>query len=65
MFEELHRKQSQWTVLDTKLGVSGLQLLKSLGSGKNPHKYIKYTPKDLDRMLGEFFEGKKMCETKR
>jgi len=34
-------------------------------SGKNPQKYIKYTAEDLDRMLGEFFEGKNMSETKR
>jgi len=34
-------------------------------SGKNPQKYIKYSAEDLDRMLGEFFEGKNMSETKR
>ena len=27
-------------------------------SGKNPGKYIRYTPEDLDRMLGEFFDGR-------
>lgn len=27
-------------------------------NGKNSHKYIRYTAEDLDRMLGEFFEGK-------
>ncbi|KAK4345826.1 hypothetical protein RND71_036002 [Anisodus tanguticus] len=26
--------------------------------GKNPQKYIRYTPEDLERMLAEFFEGK-------
>lgn len=34
-------------------------------SGKTPQKYIKYTAEDLDRMLGEFFEGKNMNENKR
>ncbi|XP_020222710.1 exocyst complex component EXO70A1 [Cajanus cajan] len=81
MFEELHQKQSQWTVPDTelreslRLAVAEVLLpayrsfVKRFGplveSGKNPQKYIKYTPEDLDRMLGEFFEGKNMSETKR
>ncbi|GAU16954.1 hypothetical protein TSUD_37120 [Trifolium subterraneum] len=81
MFEELHQKQSQWTVPDSELRES-LRLavaevlmpayrsfVKRFGplveSGKNPQKYIKYTAEDLDRMLGEFFEGKNMNETKR
>lgn len=33
--------------------------------GKNPTKYIRYTPEDLERMLAEFFEGKTWNETKR
>lgn len=33
--------------------------------GKNPHKYIRYSPEDLDRMLNEFFEGKTWNEQKR
>ncbi|KAK7356541.1 hypothetical protein VNO80_15814 [Phaseolus coccineus] len=81
MFEELHQKQSQWTVPDTelreslRLAVAEVLLpayrsfVKRFGplveSGKNPQKYIKYTAEDLDRMLGEFFEGKSMSETKR
>ncbi|KAL2324981.1 hypothetical protein Fmac_024039 [Flemingia macrophylla] len=81
MFEELHQKQSQWTVPDTelreslRLAVAEVLLpayrsfVKRFGplveSGKNPQKYIKYTPEDLDRMLGEFFEGKNMSESKR
>ncbi|XP_027364263.1 exocyst complex component EXO70A1-like isoform X2 [Abrus precatorius] len=81
MFEELHQKQSQWTVPDTelreslRLAVAEVLLpayrsfVKRFGplveSGKNPQKYIKYTAEDLDRMLGEFFEGKNMSETKR
>ncbi|KAK7391541.1 hypothetical protein VNO78_19957 [Psophocarpus tetragonolobus] len=81
MFEELHQKQSQWTVPDTelreslRLAVAEVLLpayrsfVKRFGplveSGKNPQKYIKYTAEDLDRMLGEFFEGKNMSESKR
>ncbi|KAL1294951.1 hypothetical protein HN51_055796 [Arachis hypogaea] len=81
MFEELHQKQSQWTVPDTelreslRLAVAEVLLpayrsfVKRFGplveSGKTPQKYIKYTAEDLDRMLGEFFEGKNMNETKR
>ncbi|RDX91492.1 Exocyst complex component EXO70A1 [Mucuna pruriens] len=81
MFEELHQKQSQWAVPDTelreslRLAVAEVLLpayrsfVKRFGplveSGKNPQKYIKYTPEDLDRMLGEFFEGKNISETRR
>ncbi|KAK7860455.1 exocyst complex component exo70a1 [Quercus suber] len=36
-----------------------------VGSGKNPQKYIKYGAEDLERMLGEFFEGKNLNEPKR
>ncbi|GJZ59915.1 exocyst complex component EXO70A1-like protein [Tanacetum coccineum] len=73
-FEELHQRQSQWTVPDSelreslRLAVAEVLLpayrsfIKRFGalveSGKNPHKYIRYTAEDLDRMLGEFFEGK-------
>ncbi|KAI3706056.1 hypothetical protein L1987_76309 [Smallanthus sonchifolius] len=73
-FEELHQRQSQWTVPDTelreslRLAVAEVLLpayrsfIKRFGvlveNGKNPHKYIRYTTEDLDRMLGEFFEGK-------
>ena len=34
-------------------------------SGKNPQKYIKYGAEDLERMLGEFFEGKNLNASKR
>lgn len=34
-------------------------------SGKNPQKYIRYTAEDLERMLGEFFEGKTLNEARR
>ncbi|KAL0008146.1 hypothetical protein SO802_009648 [Lithocarpus litseifolius] len=36
-----------------------------VGSGKNPQKYIKYGAEDLERMLGDFFEGKNLDEPKR
>ncbi|KAK6929041.1 Exocyst complex subunit Exo70, C-terminal [Dillenia turbinata] len=81
LFEELHQRQSQWTVSDTelreslRLAVAELLLpayrsfIKRFGalveSGKNPQKYIRYTPEDLDRMLGEFFEGKTLNEPRR
>ncbi|KAK6244440.1 hypothetical protein QUC31_010849 [Theobroma cacao] len=34
-------------------------------NGKNPGKYIRYRPEDLERMLSEFFEGKTWNEQKR
>jgi len=34
-------------------------------SGKNPQKYIRFSPEDLERMLNEFFEGKTWSEPKR
>ncbi|KAL1196618.1 Exocyst complex component EXO70A1 [Cardamine amara subsp. amara] len=80
-FDELHQRQSQWTVPDTelreslRLSVAEVLLpayrsfLKRFGplveSGKNPQKYIKYTAEDLERLLGELFEGKSMNEPRR
>ncbi|KAJ4823745.1 hypothetical protein Tsubulata_005567 [Turnera subulata] len=80
-FEELHQRQSQWTVPDSelreslRLAVAEVLLpayrsfLKRFGpmieNGKNPTKYIRYTPEDLDHMLNEFFEGKTWNEQKR
>eukprot|EP00850_Spirogloea_muscicola_P022306 SM000287S10628 [mRNA] locus=s287:5699:8311:- [translate_table: standard] len=80
-FEELHRAQCQWTIPDTelreavRLAVAEVLLpayrsfLKRyssyLESGKNPGKYIKYTPEDLERLLSELFEGKMRIEQKR
>ncbi|KAG0492077.1 hypothetical protein HPP92_005475 [Vanilla planifolia] len=80
-FEDLHQRQSQWTVPDLelreslRLAVAEVLLpayrsfVKRFGplieSGKNPQKYIRYTPEDLERMLGEFFEGKTWNEQKR
>ncbi|XP_010554527.1 PREDICTED: exocyst complex component EXO70A1 isoform X2 [Tarenaya hassleriana] len=80
-FEELHQRQSQWTVPDTELRES-LRLAvaevllpayrsfaKRFGplveSGKTSQKYIRYTAEDLERLLGEFFEGKTVTEPKR
>ncbi|KAA8516804.1 hypothetical protein F0562_017086 [Nyssa sinensis] len=73
-FEELHQRQSQWTVPDSelreslRLAVAEILLpayrsfVKRFGplvqNGKNPQKYIKFSAGDLERMLAEFFEGK-------
>ncbi|KAI4348891.1 hypothetical protein L6164_009557 [Bauhinia variegata] len=80
-FEELHQRQSQWTVPDSelreslRLAVAEVLLpayrsfIKRFGpmieNGKNPTKYIRYTPEDLERMLGEFFESKTWNEQRR
>ncbi|GAV57320.1 Exo70 domain-containing protein [Cephalotus follicularis] len=80
-FEELHQRQSQWTVPDSelreslRLAVAEVLLpayrsfLRRFGpmieNGKNPQKYIRYTPEELERMLSEFFEGKTWNEPKR
>ncbi|CAN8257246.1 unnamed protein product [Cochlearia groenlandica] len=80
-FDELHQKQSQWTVPDTelreslRLAVAEVLLpayrsfLKRFGplveNGKNPQKYIKYTAEDVERLLGELFEGKPIHEPRR
>ncbi|KAG6690446.1 hypothetical protein I3842_10G016800 [Carya illinoinensis] len=80
-FEELHQRQSQWTVPDSelreslRLAVAEVLLpafrsfLRRYGpmieNGKNPQKYIRFTPEDLERMLGEFFESKTWNEQKR
>ncbi|KAM3338795.1 exocyst complex component EXO70A1 [Capsicum galapagoense] len=80
-FEELHQRQTQWAVPDTelreslRLAVAEVLLpayrsfIKRFGplvdSGKNAQKYIRYSAEDLDRMLGEFFEGKTLNEPKR
>ncbi|XP_010246859.1 PREDICTED: exocyst complex component EXO70A1-like isoform X2 [Nelumbo nucifera] len=80
-FEELHQRQSQWTVPDSelreslRLAVAEVLLpayrsfLKRFGpmieNGKNPQKYIRFSAEDLDRMLSEFFEGKILNEQRR
>ncbi|KAL2534534.1 exocyst subunit exo70 family protein A2 [Abeliophyllum distichum] len=80
-FEELHQRQSQWTVPDTelreslRLAVAEVLLpayrsfIKRYGpliqGGKNPQKYIRYGPEDLERMLAEFFEGKTSIDPRR
>ncbi|XP_019186366.1 PREDICTED: exocyst complex component EXO70A1-like [Ipomoea nil] len=81
LFEELHQRQSQWTVPDSelreslRLAVAEVLLpayrsfIKRYGpmieNGKNPSKYIRFTPEDLERMLSEFFEGKTWNEQRR
>ncbi|KAG8093632.1 hypothetical protein GUJ93_ZPchr0012g20853 [Zizania palustris] len=80
-FEELHAKQSQWSVPDQelreslRLAVAEVLLpayrsfVKRFGSlvehGKNPHKYIRYSPENVDQLLSEFFEGQQFGEQKR
>ncbi|KAL9673242.1 hypothetical protein QQ045_029496 [Rhodiola kirilowii] len=80
-FEDLHQRQSQWTVPDSelreslRLAVAEVLLpayrsfIRRFGplieNGKNPQKYIRYSPEDLERMLNEFFEGKTWVEPKR
>ncbi|GFZ05993.1 exocyst subunit exo70 family protein A1 [Actinidia rufa] len=80
-FEELHQRQSQWTVPDSelreslRLAVAEVLLpayryfIKRYGalveSGKTPQKYIRYSAEDLDHMLGDFFEGKAINEPRR
>ncbi|XVF07553.1 hypothetical protein REPUB_Repub06bG0149000 [Reevesia pubescens] len=80
-FEDLHIRQSQWNVPDSelreslRLAVAEVLLpayrsfSKRFGpmieNGKNPGKYIRYRPEDLERMLSEFFEGKTWNEQKR
>ncbi|KAK4493293.1 hypothetical protein RD792_017827 [Penstemon davidsonii] len=80
-FEEIHQRQSQWTVPDSelreslRLAVAEVLLpayrsfLRRFGplieGGKNPSKYIRYSPEDLERMLAEFFDGKTFNEPRR
>ncbi|KFK32326.1 hypothetical protein AALP_AA6G227400 [Arabis alpina] len=52
-FEELHQRQCQWTVPDNELRESlRLTVAEFVGpmieSGKNPQKYIRFTPEDLE-----------------
>ncbi|KAJ1695859.1 hypothetical protein LUZ63_012557 [Rhynchospora breviuscula] len=79
--EELYQRQCQWTVPDPelreslRLAVAEVLLpayrsfIKRFGplveNSKNPQKYIKYTAEDLEKMLGEFFEGKAAVEVRR
>ncbi|XP_027363888.1 exocyst complex component EXO70A1-like isoform X2 [Abrus precatorius] len=81
MFEELHQKQTQWTVPDAELRESLIlavaevllpayrSFVKRFGplveNVKTTQRYIKYTAEDLERILGEFFEGKSMNDSKR
>lgn len=44
-------------------GFHGLRPM--IENGKNPQKYIRFSPEDLERMLAEFFEGKTWSEQKR
>ncbi|KAL6273329.1 hypothetical protein ACE6H2_024021 [Prunus campanulata] len=80
-FEELHQRQSQWTVPDSELRES-LRLAVAevllpayrsfvnrfgpmIENGKNPQKYIRFRPETIESMLNEFFESKTWTEPKR
>ncbi|RCV36142.1 hypothetical protein SETIT_7G295900v2 [Setaria italica] len=79
-FEELHAKQSQWTIPDhelrdnLRLAIAEVLLpayrsfINRFGSlvqrGKNPHKHIKHSPEALDQLLGQFFQGQQVDEQK-
>ncbi|KAI5073125.1 hypothetical protein GOP47_0011138 [Adiantum capillus-veneris] len=80
-FDELYQRQTQWFVPDAelreslRLAVAEVLLpayrsfLKHFGSlmesGKNPQKYVRFSPEKLDAMLGELFEGKTRTEPRR
>ncbi|XP_078432043.1 exocyst complex component EXO70A1-like [Wolffia australiana] len=80
-FEELHQRQSQWCVPDLelreslKLSIAEVLLpayrsfIKRFGPlidcGKNPQKYYRHAPEDVERLLGEFFEAKVWGDVKR
>lgn len=34
-------------------------------NGKNPQKYVRYSPEAVDQLLGQFFEGQQWAEQKR
>ncbi|XP_073526253.1 uncharacterized protein [Phyllobates terribilis] len=80
-FEELHQRQSEWSVPDGELRES-LRLAiaevllpayrsftnrfrSSVDGGKYPNKYIKYTPEDLEHKLSDLFEGRIFVEQRR
>lgn len=81
LLEELYNRQTQWTIPDSelreavRLAVAEVLLpayrsfLKRyssiIESDRHKGKYIRYTPEDLERMLGEFFEGKTRVEQRR
>ena len=73
IFDEVHRTQSQWVVLDPglrdelrifiadKLLPAYRAFLGRYGhhieTGRHPDKYIKYTVEDLEIAIGDFFTG--------
>eukprot|EP00899_Mesostigma_viride_P028649 jgi/Mesvir1/896/Mv17458-RA.1 len=73
LLEELHSVQSQWAISDPNLKnkVRGtvketllplyrqfLTKYRNTQFSRTPQKYIVYEPKDVEAMLGDFFEGK-------
>uniref|UniRef100_A0ACD5YCF0 Uncharacterized protein n=1 Tax=Avena sativa TaxID=4498 RepID=A0ACD5YCF0_AVESA len=79
-FEELHAKQSLWTIPDQELREtlrlaiaevllpayrSFVQRFGNLVENeKKPRKYLKYSPEGVDQLLGELFEGQQSGEQK-
>lgn len=73
MFEEIHRAQSTWVVSDDQLqselrvSISGVvipayrlfvgRFKQYLDSSRQPEKYIKYPPEDIEMMIEGLFEG--------
>ncbi|XP_061981990.1 exocyst complex component EXO70C1 [Populus nigra] len=73
MFDEIHRTQSTWVVSDDQLqselriSVSAVvtpayrsfvgRFQQYLASGRQPDKYIKYQPEDIENLIDELFDG--------
>ncbi|KAB5573234.1 hypothetical protein DKX38_000428 [Salix brachista] len=73
MFDEIHRTQSTWVVSDEQLqselriSVSAVvtpayrsfvgRFQQYLTSGRQPDKYIKYQPEDIENLIDELFDG--------
>ncbi|PNT65404.1 hypothetical protein BRADI_4g41980v3 [Brachypodium distachyon] len=79
-FDELRAKQYRWTIPDPqlqetlRLAVAEVLLpayrsfINRFGNlieqVKNPRKYLKYSPEQLEQLLGEFFGGQQLGERK-
>ncbi|XP_047052613.1 exocyst complex component EXO70A1-like [Lolium rigidum] len=80
-FGELHAKQSLWTIPDQelretlRLAIAEVLLpayrsfVKRFGNlvenEKKPHKYLKYSPEEVEELLDELFEGQQSGESKK
>lgn len=81
MFEEVHRTQATWLVLDTQLReelrISISEILipayrsflgrfrTHIESGRHPENYIKYSVEDLENAVLDFFEGNPVSQLSR